>query len=223
MGENMDYDMKLIEEVKRYPELYDSSQRNFKNKILKAALWKDIAFKMRKQTDEHSIKTVRMRWKSLRDSYVKEIKYKMAVSSGYILKPRKNWRYSNCMTFLSPFLAISFPTTSKIKSEESIKIKEEVSEKSEPVDPTYFLNVNLGQEENYGHFLSALLDFSKPADNATAVKIDDSDIDSFFKGVADTVKKLSAVNQVFIQRSVVNMVLDIKLREAHEKTNTAFS
>ncbi|XP_050506513.1 uncharacterized protein LOC126884574 isoform X2 [Diabrotica virgifera virgifera] len=177
MGENMDYDMKLIEEVKRYPELYDSSQRNFKNKVLKAALWKDIAFKMRKQTDEYSIKTVRMRWKSLRDSYVKEIKYKMAVSSGHILKPRKNWRYSNCMTFLAPFLAISFPNTSKIK-DESCEIKEEVSDQSEPTDPTYFLN-----------------------------------------GVADTVKKLSAVNQVFIQRSVVNMVLDIKLREAHEKAN----
>ncbi|XP_050506514.1 uncharacterized protein LOC126884574 isoform X3 [Diabrotica virgifera virgifera] len=158
-----------------------------------------------------------MRWKSLRDSYVKEIKYKMAVSSGHILKPRKNWRYSNCMTFLAPFLAISFPNTSKIK-DESCEIKEEVSDQSEPTDPTYFLNVSSGPEENYGHFLSALLDYSNNH-NSTVFKTDDGDIDSFFKGVADTVKKLSAVNQVFIQRSVVNMVLDIKLREAHEKAN----
>lgn len=57
---NMDYDVKLIEEVKKYPELYDSSHRNFKNKEIKAALWKDIAFKMRKQTDEYSGKSFMM-------------------------------------------------------------------------------------------------------------------------------------------------------------------
>ncbi|XP_056631964.1 transcription factor Adf-1-like isoform X1 [Diorhabda sublineata] len=213
---SMDYDMKLIEEVKRYPELYDNSHRNFKNKELKATLWKDIAYKMRKQTDEYSVKTVRMRWKSLRDSYVKEIKYKMALSSGHNVKPRKNWRYSNCMTFLAPFLAISFPlTNNKQFSDESSEV---IKEENEQAEQPYFIAVNSSQEEAAnGHFLGALLDFSKQESPCVSAKSDDSDIDSFFKGVADTVKKFSAVNQVFIQRNIVNMVLDMKLREAHER------
>ncbi|CAG9860908.1 unnamed protein product [Phyllotreta striolata] len=253
----MDYDIKLINVVKRYPELYDGSHRNFKNKEVKAACWKDVAFKMRKQSDEYSVKVVRMRWKSLRDSYVKEIKYKMAVSTGHAVKPRKNWRYSNCMTFLAPFLAISFPLPPDrtARQDDSPRLSKDDSSQDYQRD----------DEPDGGHFLGALLDFSKQdfskqdlskqdfakqdlskqdlskqdegeskgsdgqreieeaspgrsrQESVSSCGGEDSDIDSFFKGISEAVKKMNVVNQVFIQRNIVNMILDFKLREAQEK------
>lgn len=179
-----------------------------------------------------SVKVVRMRWKSLRDSYVKEIKYKMAVSTGHNVKPRKNWRYSNCMTFLAPYLAISFPLPPNKTSPEDTK--EELGDHEHEPEQSFSMNMNSSNEdEANGHFLGALLDFSKH-DNSekgdissrqeyvtsstnTPNKSEDSDVDAFFKGISETVKKMNVVNQVFIQRNIVNMILDFKLREAQEK------
>ncbi|XP_023026214.1 uncharacterized protein [Leptinotarsa decemlineata] len=210
-GDTMDYDTRLIEEVKNYPALYDNSHKDFKNKEVKQVIWCDITFRLRKQCDEKSVRTVRMRWKSLRDSYVKETKYKMAVSSGQNVKPRRNWRYSSAMQFLAPFLSLSFPV---------VATKEEVLEESEDMKAddqqqvsTYFLNVNPAPATNAAHFLGALLDYSRHHAMGDTVRPAENEIDSFFRGVADTVKKLSPVNQVRIQRDIVNMVLDVKLRE----------
>ncbi|KAG5890010.1 hypothetical protein JTB14_032632 [Gonioctena quinquepunctata] len=211
----MDYDMKLIAEVKSHPALYDNTHKDFKNKDVKQVIWYDITHKLRKQCDDKSVRTVRMRWKSLRDSYVKETKYKMALSSGQNVKPRRNWRYSSSMQFLAPFLTLSFPLppASKDISEESEDHKEEEEDNS--MQPAYFLNMNSSMQHG-GHFLGALLDYSRHQTMSMPARSGENEVDSFFRGVADTVKKLSAVNQVRIQRDIVNMVLDAKLKEVLE-------
>lgn len=50
----MDYDTKLITLVKQYPELYDNSHSDFKNKDVRQAVWADIAYQLRKECDEKS-------------------------------------------------------------------------------------------------------------------------------------------------------------------------
>ncbi|CAG9819835.1 unnamed protein product [Phaedon cochleariae] len=231
----MDYDTRLIKEIEKHAELYDQAHRDFKNKDAKKKVWAAITYNLRRQVDAHAVKTVKMRWKSLRDSYVKETRHKMAISSGQDLRPRKNWRYSSAMSFLAPHLAISFPV-SPVK---------DISDESEDVHddgtlPQYFLNIHPSHENHDdGHFLGALLDLSKNqiktdldhskghldlsrnhqdvSKHQNIVEPTENEIDSFFRGLSDTVKKLNPVNQIRIQRDIVNMVLDVKLRELQEK------
>lgn len=54
----MDYDTKLILLVKQYPELYDNSHNNFKNKEIRQAIWGNIAYQLRKECDENSGKHI---------------------------------------------------------------------------------------------------------------------------------------------------------------------
>ncbi|VEN56853.1 unnamed protein product [Callosobruchus maculatus] len=227
----MDYDMRLIGEVRRYPELYDGRHKDFKNKEVKHAVWCNIAYKLRKEYDEAAVKVVRSRWKSLRDSYVKETKHRMALSAGQNVKPRKNWRYSSAMSFLAPHLAIGFPLPSKSgvdkqeeKEDEMDTLLEEQQQQQQQHQETSAAVASVAaasmpvmpNQNGNVHFLGAFLQEYPPRNPPgmpPTVETENYDIDSFFRGVADTVKRLSPVNQVKIQRDIVNLVLDIKLKE----------
>lgn len=158
---------------------------------------------------------MRSRWKSLRDSYVKETKHKLALGSGSA-KPKKDWRYTQEMSFLTPHLAISHP---KALQSDEFKSDEDNIENQRPMD-AYFVDIDSSPEG--GHFLGALLDYSAEKFGVAPsppVLTEESDIDSFFKGVADVVKGLNPVNQVKIQREIINFVLDVKLKEVQENNN----
>lgn len=164
------------------------------------------------------MRIVRSRWKSLRDSYVKETKHKLSLCSGSG-KPKKDWRYSQEMSFLTPHLAISHP---KAYQNDDIKLDEDNIEEQHSMD-TFYVDVDSFQEtpEN-GHFMGALLDYSAQKFDVTpplTILSGESDIDSFFRGVAEVVKRLNAVNQVKIQKDIVNMVLDVKMKEVQDNNN----
>lgn len=150
---------------------------------------------------------------------MKETKHKLSLGSG-AAKPKKDWRYSQEMAFLTPYLAISHPKAFKT---ENFKADEEDSIEDQQPMETYFVDVNSFQENpGGGHFMGALLDYSAEKFDVTPafpMLTGDSDIDSFFKGVAEVVKKLNPVNQVKIQKDIVNMVLDIKLKEIQDNNN----
>lgn len=50
----MDYDTSLITLVKQFPELYDNSHGDFKNKDVRQAIWGNITYQLRKECDENS-------------------------------------------------------------------------------------------------------------------------------------------------------------------------
>lgn len=123
------------------------------------------------------------------------------------------------MSFLTPHLAISHP---KAFQNDDVKLDEDTIEESHPME-TYFVDVDSFQESSDGgHFMGALLDYSAEKFGVTpplTLVTGESDIDSFFKGVAEVVKRLNPINQVKIQKDIVNMVLDIKMKELQENNN----
>lgn len=162
------------------------------------------------------MKVVRMRWKSLRDSFVKETKHKMALSSGQDVKPRKDWRYSSAMSFLAPHLAISFPVPRKSLD---LSLDKCETTKDDEMDSSYYADQNQSLDSSNTsntspHFLGALLDYSMRSQ--PCIREDDNEVDSFFRGLSDTVKKLNPINQIKIQRDIVNMVLGYRLKELQE-------
>ncbi|KAJ8966367.1 hypothetical protein NQ314_003562 [Rhamnusium bicolor] len=212
----MDFDnTRLISEVERYPELYDNTHPNFKNKDWKMDIWVDITYKLRKQCDEESVRQVRMRWKSLRDSYVKATKYRTALSKAQA-KPKKNWRYSQSMSFLDPFLGSPNPAKGVRNKKRKLCDVTEV----EPVENFFVTPEDLQEVSENGcndHLLGDWSEYPPAHQFSSPPRVNqENDIDSFFKGIADTVKKLNSVNQVKIQRDIVNMVLDIKLKEIQD-------
>lgn len=50
----MDFDTQLIEEVQKYPEIYDHTHKDFKNKEVRQVIWSDIAYKLKKECDSQS-------------------------------------------------------------------------------------------------------------------------------------------------------------------------
>uniref|UniRef100_V5G9V6 Transcription factor n=1 Tax=Anoplophora glabripennis TaxID=217634 RepID=V5G9V6_ANOGL len=197
MIDNAEYDLALIAEVERSPELYDSSHMDFRCSDIKMDKWKEIAHRLRQNSDGHSVKMVRSRWKSLRDTLVKETRHKNTLHQPDS-KPKRNWRYYNAMAFLLPYLGEPNPAKGN-------RYRKRISN-NELVEPV----------EKY---LITTEDLKQIVDDPVETAMDNNqqdEIDSFFKGIADTVKKLTPENQVKVQREIVNMVLDIKLWEINE-------
>lgn len=135
-------------------------------------------------------------------------------------KPKKDWRYSKEMSFLTPYLAISHP---KAFQNDDFKQEDECYTEESELMETYFVDVNAFRESSEGgHFMGALLDFSEANLSSTSELSGlavDNDVDSFFKGLAEVVKRLNPINQVKIQKDIVNMVFDMKLKEVQEYNN----
>lgn len=127
------------------------------------------------------------------------------------------------MSFLTPHLAISHP---KAYQADGLKPEDDVSTEEQQLMETAFVDVDTFQEspEN-GHFMGALLNYPAeqfcvtPAIPTLPTLTADTDVDSFFKGVSEVVKRLSPVNQVKLQKDIVNLVLDMKLKEVQENNN----
>lgn len=68
---------RLAEEVRRYPNLYDSSSKHYKDNKLATSSWKEISERTGLQSAEEAAK----KWKNLRDKYVR-LQRKMVPASG---------------------------------------------------------------------------------------------------------------------------------------------
>ena len=84
----------LIDLVHQYPTLWDKQDAKYKDSNYKDAKWKEIA-EILCLTKEDVIK----KWKSLRDSFVRQKDIKSKSGDGEIdCKPK--WKYCNIMSFI---------------------------------------------------------------------------------------------------------------------------
>uniref|UniRef100_A0A3B5AB51 MADF domain-containing protein n=1 Tax=Stegastes partitus TaxID=144197 RepID=A0A3B5AB51_9TELE len=78
---------KLIVAVCVHPELYDT------------LAWKKVS-----EEDGEPVESCRKKWKSLRDTYLKERRKETERSSGSAAVTGKRWKYSAVLSFLDPFV-----------------------------------------------------------------------------------------------------------------------
>ena len=84
----------LIDLVHQYPALWDKQNSKYKNSNYKDAKWREIAETLGVPKDD-AIK----KWKSLRDTYVRQKNIKAKSGDGLsVSKPR--WKYYAIMSFL---------------------------------------------------------------------------------------------------------------------------
>ncbi|XP_065332831.1 transcription factor Adf-1-like isoform X1 [Cloeon dipterum] len=97
----MSTDLKLINMVKEFPDLYDTRRPNYKDTVLKESIWTQIASNI--GTPVQDVKT---RWRSLRDRFTREKKAAILSNSpDYTGKPFKPWPLVEHMNFLWSFIS----------------------------------------------------------------------------------------------------------------------
>ncbi|XP_036344592.1 transcription factor Adf-1-like [Rhagoletis pomonella] len=91
----MDFEEKLIEEIRKQPILYNLGLNDYKNLRKKDSAWKEVASAMK--CDEVQYKK---RWKDLGDCY-KRIKRSQQLASGSgAPSPKRKRRYMEAVSFL---------------------------------------------------------------------------------------------------------------------------
>ncbi|CAL8326281.1 unnamed protein product [Boreogadus saida] len=105
-------DERLVLEVEKYLELYDQSSRHYKDNSKKDIAWRAIGLEIGSSVGE-----CKARWKGLRDAFVKHRKKVQHLPSGSGATSQRDWRYSNLMSFLVPFMP-SRSTTGNLEASE---------------------------------------------------------------------------------------------------------
>ncbi|CAO4366292.1 unnamed protein product [Caenorhabditis nigoni] len=91
------FNARLINEVRKYPCLYNHSRRGSGDTTERQRLWESIA----KNIDPNcAAEFAKKRWLQLRDRYRKELK--LAIKNGFVTPVR--WCYFNQLSWLDPFL-----------------------------------------------------------------------------------------------------------------------
>ncbi|XP_034020279.1 myb-related transcription factor, partner of profilin-like [Thalassophryne amazonica] len=100
---------RLIVAVNTRPELYDSSNYDYRDKYKKDIAWRRVSEETGLEEE-----VCRKRWKGLRDTYLRERRMETeARKSGAAAHQRRRWRFSGALSFLDPFVAPR-PTTSNM-------------------------------------------------------------------------------------------------------------
>ncbi|XP_015372800.1 PREDICTED: transcription factor Adf-1-like [Diuraphis noxia] len=89
----------LIVEVEKRPVLYDKSLGTYKNATYREEIWKEVANELKND----DVNTVKKRWRSLRDTFIKMHKSQKQPSGSGGGKKSK-WSYYSQMTFLIPYI-----------------------------------------------------------------------------------------------------------------------
>nr|CAD7589532.1 unnamed protein product [Timema genevievae] len=131
----IDGDAVLVELVRRYPNLYMSSNKMYKDLTVRENSWSDIAAVMSK-----SVKECQTRWVRLRERYAREKRREFIEnSSGETPVKKKEWYLLKDMEFLSPHVKrrkcfFIVPTNTSDNIEESNSANE--LEDSQPPAPS---------------------------------------------------------------------------------------
>ncbi|XP_035433224.2 uncharacterized protein LOC118264725 [Spodoptera frugiperda] len=123
----------FIKLVKSQPILYDASHKDYKNVYLKNKIWDDIGEKVEMSGD-----FAKMKWKNLRDTYIKYLKTNQAMSkhglntSSYIRYGK--WQWASSMSFIKHHTGVLNDTTRELEA--ANKDTEAESDKEEESIPT---------------------------------------------------------------------------------------
>lgn len=98
----------LISAVGARPELYDPNNFFYRDRTRKNLAWMRVAEEVGQPED-----MCRKKWRSLRDTYLKERRKETDKKSGSAAGDTKKWRFYNAISFLEAFVTLR-PTTSSL-------------------------------------------------------------------------------------------------------------
>ncbi|XP_012143753.1 uncharacterized protein LOC105662835 [Megachile rotundata] len=204
-------DEMLIECIRNYPVLYDISDKDYKNYLVKENVWREISTKLgRSPTD------CKKRWRNIRDTFMK-IKRGNKYGIGSAAKPKSKWPLLQHLSFLDIVFSErsnmedsqeTSEITSNIDSEHTLieaLVETSIDSFTETDSQGYIIpsrkrrleTVNSSTTKRHKYEIDKIvevleyrvLEIEKIIENINRTIIEDSDpVTSFFKSMATTVK-----------------------------------
>ncbi|CAB3252896.1 unnamed protein product [Arctia plantaginis] len=84
----------FLNSIRNYPELYAVGHADYKNAYKKEVAWRKVQEKI-----GINVKTMKTKWRNLRDTY-KKYKQSQQTSSGQAAKKLANWQWADQMSFI---------------------------------------------------------------------------------------------------------------------------
>ncbi|CAH0397029.1 unnamed protein product [Chilo suppressalis] len=107
----------FIECVKKYPILYNTRHKEYKNLAKKADVWEIVASEMGESSE-----VLRTKWKGLKDGYTKYKKQNQGEGGTFSSKTFINWRWGPNLTFLDDFVREKPPNTTNNRRDSATDI-----------------------------------------------------------------------------------------------------
>ncbi|CAK1551757.1 unnamed protein product [Leptosia nina] len=126
----------LIEIVRQYNVIYDSTCKHYKDHSTRIAVWEEIGQKLNQPSEK-----CKDDWDKLRNAYINALKRrrkKKSRQAGVILTP---WKYEEQMSFLLPFIKSRQSTNhmSRPESPEYFEPSNYISKSPEDFEPSNYL------------------------------------------------------------------------------------
>ncbi|XP_046969749.1 uncharacterized protein LOC124537078 isoform X2 [Vanessa cardui] len=96
-----EYREKLIDEVKKYPVLYDTNHENHRDIDVRDRCWQEISERLGANCE-----VLKREWKILRDSLRQSLKKSDKGVTTKAGLPCKKWRFQNRMSFVLPYMTM---------------------------------------------------------------------------------------------------------------------
>ncbi|CAG9788470.1 unnamed protein product [Diatraea saccharalis] len=184
------YREKLIDEVKKYPVLYDTRHENHRDIDIRDRCWLKISEKLGANSE-----VLKREWKILRDSMrqaLKRTKRGVTTKAGV---PCKKWRFESRMAFILPYMTMR--RNQRLVKDNDIDVKmdemEETAHQSEEESEVW----------DQGHSGA-----------------DQDSLDLFFASVCQSSKRLPKKFQNSIKRQVLDVLLRVEEEFESEQVTT---
>ncbi|XP_028167819.1 transcription factor Adf-1-like [Ostrinia nubilalis] len=227
---NIDKTEELIEIVRHYPILYDTSHDEYKDGRLKNKIWESIA----ESLQEHDGDIPKSRWKNLKDSYSKHLRAAKGETSTYIDRYRY-WPWVEPMSFMQPFIE-GMPTRANrgvrkrkllkdtqkatddsqktTETEELMpipKIKGENTE-SECEDPIFVITQPAPEPQPQPEIAQYYIKNDVSTNSMSNMNTADYDeTDLIFLGYSKLIKKLSRRQQAAVKFKIAKVIMEAEL------------
>lgn len=176
-----------------------------------------------------SVNALKVRWKSLRDAYVKQRKYDISKNCGLNVREKRPWRLKKEMEFLAPFIQNRKDLFIDISCKDDSVCNDDISDiRLSPSPPIVKENLNglkpIANQSDSSVILQKCRKFSVNKDKPNPIHHVSNpqneyviEIESFFRGISEAVKGLNRKHQLLVQKEVASLVMNYKLQELEEE------
>ncbi|CAG9862582.1 unnamed protein product [Phyllotreta striolata] len=196
---------KLIEEVKKYPMLYDPSDGKYRNTEYKEKVWRTIATTL---CAKGGAKECKKKWSSVRDQLRRTINRRKNKSGQSASKIRK-YIHEDILQFLVPFLS---ERESLSNVSEELTLSEESVEYLLNTDPlehtTDFTSTSSSQHSYHDSF-----ELKKETPRSITQPLETNLVDAFLGAIAPSLKSLSPILLHEAKGRIFEIVQELELRE----------
>ncbi|XP_044259023.1 uncharacterized protein LOC123007676 [Tribolium madens] len=198
----------IIELVREHPILYDTHHLEYKNLKKKDKLWNELADSTIGCDNGEELKK---KWKNLRDSYSKHLRWENSEHKSKSLDKYKTWPWVKQMEFLRPFFPTVEPSkevrvTHRQDSLEESDVEEQKTRRektSTPIPPPKKKKVETPD-----------INYSEKTQCFDVLGLDD--IDLICMGYAKTIKKFSPKRQTMVKFKLSQILMQEELAQQEE-------